>query len=192
MADLKISQFADGGIVQDTDEIAAVRAGVNTKVVVGSMATEDAADYTPTSGLGDAAFLDVGADIGELLLIQNVGGNPGLPALDGSQLTNLPIPGGGSVESVNGITPDSTGDVDLANGFTGSIGSTGDRVTKLWAINAEVTNPVTINGTGQTVNTDPTGVTGADKITNIMSLTTAEYAAIVAPNASTLYIITDA
>ena len=37
-----------------------------------------------------------------------------------------------------------------------------------------------------------TGVTGADQITNIMSLTTAEYEAIGSPNSSTLYIITDA
>lgn len=42
------------------------------------------------------------------------------------------------------------------------------------------------------VGTDPTGVTGADAITNIMSLTQAEYDAIGAPNAATLYIITDA
>ena len=39
---------------------------------------------------------------------------------------------------------------------------------------------------------DPTGVTGADAVTNIMSLTQAEYDAIVTPNASTIYAITDA
>lgn len=38
---------------------------------------------------------------------------------------------------------------------------------------------------------DPTGVTGADAITNMMSLTQAEYDAIT-PNATTFYIITDA
>ena len=38
------------------------------------------------------------------------------------------------------------------------------------------------------VPSDPTGVTGADAITNIMSLTQAEYDAIT-PNASTLYVI---
>jgi hypothetical protein len=38
---------------------------------------------------------------------------------------------------------------------------------------------------------DPTGITGADAITNLMSLTQAEYNAIASPNASTLYIITD-
>jgi hypothetical protein len=37
---------------------------------------------------------------------------------------------------------------------------------------------------------DPTGVSGADAITNIMSLTQAEFDAIGSPNASTLYVIT--
>lgn len=41
------------------------------------------------------------------------------------------------------------------------------------------------------VNSDPTGVTGADAVTNIMSLTQAEYDEIT-PNASTIYFITDA
>jgi hypothetical protein len=39
---------------------------------------------------------------------------------------------------------------------------------------------------------DPTGITGADAVTNIVSLTQAEYDAIGSPNASTFYIITDA
>ena len=38
--------------------------------------------------------------------------------------------------------------------------------------------------------TDPSGITGADKITNIVSLTQAEYDAIGTPDASTLYVIT--
>jgi len=41
-----------------------------------------------------------------------------------------------------------------------------------------------------TVDSDPTGVTGADAITNIISLTTAEYGAIT-PDAATLYVIKD-
>jgi len=40
------------------------------------------------------------------------------------------------------------------------------------------------------VESDVTGVTGADAITNIISLTQAEYDAIVTPDAATLYIIT--
>jgi hypothetical protein len=35
------------------------------------------------------------------------------------------------------------------------------------------------------------GITGADRVTNIVSLTQAEYDAISSPNASTIYFITD-
>lgn len=38
---------------------------------------------------------------------------------------------------------------------------------------------------------DTTGITGADAISNIVSLTQAEYDAIAVPNATTLYVITD-
>lgn len=46
--------------------------------------------------------------------------------------------------------------------------------------------------TAETIESDPTGVTGADQVTNVMSLTTAEYSAIGSPDSSTLYLITDA
>jgi len=41
------------------------------------------------------------------------------------------------------------------------------------------------------VESDTTGITGADAITNIVSLTTAEYGDIT-PDSATLYVITDA
>ena len=47
-----------------------------------------------------------------------------------------------------------------------------------------------LDGLNNLVESDVTGVTGADVITNMMSLTTAEYAAIT-PDAATLYIIKD-
>jgi len=40
------------------------------------------------------------------------------------------------------------------------------------------------------VQSDPTGVTGADTVTNIITLTQAEYDAIVTPNSTTIYMIT--
>lgn len=68
-----------------------------------------------------------------------------------------------------------------------------------------VTGNITVTGTvdGRDISTDGlkldtaiisdvTGVTGADAVTNIMTLTQAEYDAIVSPNASTLYFVTDA
>ncbi len=42
------------------------------------------------------------------------------------------------------------------------------------------------------VESDTTGITGADAITNMVSLTAAEYAAIGSPSATTFYVITDA
>jgi hypothetical protein len=45
---------------------------------------------------------------------------------------------------------------------------------------------------GIVVESDVTGVTGADQVTNIMSLTQAEYDAIGTPDVNTFYIITDA
>lgn len=75
MADLKISQFADGGSVQETDEIATNRAGVNTKVFVGS-----------------AAAMDVGAGVDEIIAWQDDGtGNPQYPSGDGSEITGVII-----------------------------------------------------------------------------------------------------
>lgn len=73
MADLKISQFVDGGAVQVTDEIATSRAGINTKVFVGS-----------------AAGLDAGSGVGDVITWQDDGsGNPIYPAGDGSQIIDV-------------------------------------------------------------------------------------------------------
>lgn len=55
MADLKISQFADGGTVQTTDQIATNRGGTNTRVVVGSAAALDTG-----TGDGDIPIISSG------------------------------------------------------------------------------------------------------------------------------------
>lgn len=73
MADLKISQFADGGTVQPTDEIATNRAGTNTKVRV-----------------GEAASLDASGAVGDVIVWgDDGGGNPSYPPGDASQLTGI-------------------------------------------------------------------------------------------------------
>lgn len=92
--------------------------------------------------------------------------------------------GGGAVDSVNGQTgvvvldADDISDAATTNKFT-----TAADISKLSGIasGAEV----------NTIDSDPTGVTGADQVTNVMSLTQSEFDAIT-PNASTFYIITDA
>ena len=83
--------------------IASVAVGANTDVTVtwdsGALANEALAvslGPEPTStgltGLGTAAFLNVGTDIGDIVQLEDVGGNAGLPAVDGSQLTGLVVP----------------------------------------------------------------------------------------------------
>lgn len=95
MADLKISQFASGGAVQTGDEIATNRGGANTKVNVGS-----------------AAALDVGTGIGDIPLLVDVAGNPGLPAVDGSNLLNLE---GDIVANANGFQYEFDSSTSMAN-----------------------------------------------------------------------------
>jgi hypothetical protein len=53
---------------------------------------------------------------------------------------------------------------------------------------ATATNKVTLQAIARLFS-DPSGVTGADAVINVMSLTQAEYDAIT-PDASTLYVIT--
>lgn len=73
MADLKISQFVDGGAIQSTDEIATSRAGINTKVFVGS-----------------AAALDASGGVGDVVVLQDDGsGNPQYPPFGGSQIFDI-------------------------------------------------------------------------------------------------------
>ena len=78
---------------------------------LGTMATETANSYLTKAGnlagltdvpaartalgLGTAALLNSGTAIGNVLVMQNVSGLPKLPAVDGSQLTNLPTNGVG-------------------------------------------------------------------------------------------------
>lgn len=125
MADLKISQFTDGGAIQPTDEIATNRGGVNTKVFVGTAAARDvgtgAGEIPDADDLGTAAYEDTGTGIGDIPVLSNVGGNPGLPAVDGSLLTNV-----SGLPQVKVTSSDTTagyldGKIAIANGITKTV-----------------------------------------------------------------------
>ena len=75
--------------------------------------------------------------------------------------------------------------IDGNEGAQGPQGDTGPAGTDA-TVNA--TNVAAAGG----VLSDPTGVTGADAVANILSMTQAEYNAIGTPNAATIYAITDA
>jgi len=88
---------------------------------------------------------------------------------------------------------DSTATI-LSGDLTGTVNSVAvATVTSGAALGATSVQPndnvSTLTNDADYLPSDPTGVTGADVITNIMSLTQAEYDAIATPDASTLYII---
>lgn len=84
------------------------------------------------------------------------------------------------------------GDMILWDGTNWLVRESGDDSMKTTLNLSDVADAPTARTNLSVPATDPTGVTGADQITNIMSLTQAEFDAIGTPNASTLYVITDA
>jgi len=67
-------------------------------------------------GLGSAATEDTGTAIGDVVLLENVGGSAALPAVDGSQLLNLPG-GAGDLLAANNLS-----DVDSASTSRSNLG----------------------------------------------------------------------
>ena len=62
-------------------------------VITGTNVQDALDDVEPVlAGLGTSAVEDVGTAIGDVVQLEDVGGNAALPAVDGSQLTGLPAP----------------------------------------------------------------------------------------------------
>lgn len=106
MTDLKISDFADGGTIQETDSVAAVRSGVNTKVVVGTMAAQDATDYGALADANDWADVQTmsGGIVADSIktsgssgvVIKNSGGTT-VAAMGSANTTNVSFAGAVSI-----------------------------------------------------------------------------------------------
>jgi hypothetical protein len=105
---------------------------------------------------GTAAAKNFGTSIGNLVELQNVGGNAGLPAVDGSQLTGLPS--AGAITVVDEVTTLTTDLVKLTFAGSGVVAT---------EPGAEGEILVTISGTSGAVDVSDgtTTVSGADLIT---------------------------
>lgn len=118
----------------------------------------------------EAAFRKVGAVVGELVEVVDVGGNPGLPVLDGSQLTNLPItitrpprgsllrgmlgPAASHPDNTNGWWIDNVGTIgNAASGATYANANAENLYKHLWVNVADTQAPV-VGGRGVSADAD--------------------------------------
>lgn len=130
--------------------------------------------------------VDIKNNAGTSVLILGAGGGTGATfagAVNANSINTLTTPlsgaNGGTGVSNSGKTITVGGNFSMSGAytFTGTI-----------TANTSVTFPTA----GTLIKTDVTGITGADAVTNVVSLTSAEYGAIGSPDSATLYIITDA
>ena len=145
--------------VTDTANVTAAGALMDSEVT--NLAAVKAFDPTDYATAAQGTLADSATQPGDLAAVATSG--------DYDDLTNKPTLG----------TAAATNSTDYA---TAAQGSTADSAVQPGDNVSDLTNDAAY------VPSNPTGVTGADAITNMMSLTQAEYDAIT-PNASTFYLI---
>lgn len=149
--------------------------------------------------VGGGAVESVNSQTGVVVL--DAGDVGAATSAQGSTADSALQPGNNVSELVNDagyITTAPPAPVDSVNGQTGVVvldaSDVGAATTAQGLLADSATQPndnvSTLTNDAGYVPSDPTGVTGADSINNMMSLTQAEYDAIGTPDASTLYIIT--
>jgi hypothetical protein len=157
-------------------------------------------DYTPShsilvqqSGTGAPTSLSIGTNT---LVGRLSGGGSEIDDLSASQVrTLLNVEDGADVTDTTNVTAagalmdsevvnlDQVKAFDSADYATAAQGALADSATQ------PSDNISTLTNDSNYLPSNPTGVTGADIVSNIMSLKQVEYDAIVTPNASTLYVI---
>jgi hypothetical protein len=107
-------------------------------------------------------------------------------------------PNPSATTAVSILKPNASGTLGLSEPsdstfrIVGSSDATKKVAFEVDGLSAETTRTLTVpNASGTLVISNTTGITGADAVTNIVSLTQAEYNAIGSPDAATLFLITD-
>ena len=106
------------GLKADSSSLATVAtsgayADLSGAPALANVATSGAyADLSGTPTLGTASALDVGTAIGDVVQLEDVGGSPALPAVDGSQLT-------GVVSDISGASVGDLSDVTITTATNG-------------------------------------------------------------------------
>ena len=212
-ADIASSTVQNRELVIDTDTDQIVSGAAKKKTVM-----EDASGNTKINGtleFGDGSIQTTAATGGGGA-VDSVNGQTGVVVLDaadvgaattaqGALADSAVQPGDLATVATSGSYGDLTGTptiptvpVDSVNSQTGVVVLTaadvGAATTAQGALANTATQPSdnisTLTNDAAYVTSDPTGVTGADVIANMVSLTQAEYDAIGSPNSSTLYVIT--
>ena len=171
--DLKQDILTEGAFVDgDKTKLDAIEAGadVTDATNVNAAGAVMESDFTPAfsmvvqqSGTGSPEILQVGTDT---LVGRVTGGGSEIDDLSPSTVRTM-------INVEDGATADQT-DTEI-----------------LTAVESESGRDMSVDGAKLDLcpTSNPTGVTGADAVTNMMSLTQAEYDAITTPDAATLYII---
>lgn len=119
MADRKISQFPDGGRIQETDDLAAVRAGNNVRVQV-----------------GEAATLDIGIGAGEIPTADLLGALAFQSTVDAASVFFQPPSGGPFATDVQGAIEELAADINSLN-LTAANVTYDNSISGLTAVNVQ-------------------------------------------------------
>ena len=126
-------------------------------------------DVIDSSALGTASAENVGTAIGDVVQLENVGGSAGLPAVDGSQLTNVTATVPDASETVKGVIEIAT-NVEAAAGTATDKALVASNVSSLSIASSQVTGLATVATSGAYADLSGTPTTATTTSEGIIEL----------------------